>query len=317
MSIKATQLHIEHHAPIPTWFHIGGKAAKLAKPESEEELIACLEVDDEFKVLGDGANLLVDDSGVGGLVVSLQTDGFRKVLIDETAGLVTVNAGVALPSLINRCVKQGLGGLEVLAGIPATVGGAVIMNAGGAFGAMSDVVKMVSAIDRAGRVHTFERSQIDFGYRQSHLNHLIVIEVMFELTPSDPGEIKESLNRCMAYKTNSQPMSQKSAGCVFKNPVLTQAIGSIGEAGERVGERIGAGLLIDRAGCKGMRVGGAMVSDVHANFITTTKDAKARDVIALIAQVQTSVLDRFGVKLDRELVIWSDEPGQEPIGGQR
>ncbi len=311
MSIKATQLHIEHNAPVPTWFHIGGKAAKLAKPESEEDLIACLEIDDEFKVLGEGANLLVDDGGVDGLVVSLETDGFRKVLIDESAGLVRAGAGVALPSLINRCVKRGLGGLEVLAGIPATVGGAAIMNAGGAFGAMSDVVVGVTAIDRAGRVHAFDRSQIDFGYRQSRLNHLIVIEVVFELESGDPGEIKQSLSECMAYKTKSQPMSEKSAGCVFKNPVLNEAIDSIGEAGEQVGERIGAGMLIDRAGCKGMRSGGAQVSDIHANFITSERDAKARDVIELIGKVQARVLETYGVMLERELIIWGNDSTAE------
>jgi len=308
LSSPTTQLHIEHNAPIPTWFHIGGRAAKLAKPESEAELIACLELDEDFKVLGEGANLLVDDGGVDGLVVSLQTDGFQKVLIDDTAGIVTVNAGVALPSLISRCVKQGLGGLEVLAGIPATVGGAAIMNAGGAFGAMSDVVETVTAIDRVGRVHTFDRSQIDFAYRQSRLNHLIVIEVSFQLTPADPGEIKESLNKCMTYKANSQPLGEKSAGCVFKNPMLTESIESIAQAGERAG----AGMLIDRAGCKGMTVWGATVSDVHANFITTAKDAKAHDVIELIAKVQARVVDTYGITLERELVIWGNEMGDTP-----
>ena len=317
MSGVAKQLEIEHNAQIPTWFHIGGRAARLAKPKSSADLIACLEIDDEFRVLGEGANLLVDDEGVSGLVVSLQTDGFRGVEIDQTTGVIRAGAGVALPGLINRCVKASLGGLEVLAGIPATVGGAAIMNAGGAFGSMSDRVLAISAIDRAGRTHTYEGSQIDFGYRQSHLNHLIVTEVVFGLLPGDHDEIKASRDRCMAYKAKSQPLADKSAGCVFKNPVLTQAIDSIGEAGERVGERVGAGMFIDRAGCKGMRVGGAMVSDVHANFITTTKEANARDVIALIAQMQASVFDRFGVSLDRELVIWSDKIDHERIGGER
>lgn len=304
MSSSATHLEIEHDAIIPTWFHIGGRAQRLARPQSQAELIACLELDDEFKVLGDGANLLVDDAGVSDLVVSLQTDGFRDVEIDQAAGVVRAGAGVSLPSLISRCVQHSLGGLEVLVGIPATVGGAAIMNAGGAFGSMSDVVIGITAIDRAGREHTYQGSEIDFGYRQSHLNHLIVTEVVFGLVPGEHDGIKASRDRCMAYKSKSQPMSDKSAGCVFKNPVLNETISEIGEANARVG----AGMLIDRAGGKGLSVGGAVVSDLHANFITTSKDAQARDVIELIAKVQALVLDTFGVTLDRELIIWGDEP---------
>lgn len=272
-------------------------------PGSIAELTACLEIDDDFKVLGEGANLLVDDCGVSNLVVSLQTDGFRSIEIDETTGIVRAGAGVALPSLISRCVKHGLGGLEVLAGIPATVGGAAIMNAGGAFGSMSDVVIGVDAIDRAGREQSYERLQIDYDYRQSHLNHLILTQIIFQLAPGEVGEIKESLNKCMSYKSQSQPLNDKSAGCVFKNPMLVESIEGIACAGERAG----AGMLIDRAGCKGLSIGGATVSDVHANFITTTKDAMAHDVIELIAQVHSRVKEAFGVSLDRELVIWGDE----------
>jgi UDP-N-acetylmuramate dehydrogenase len=303
LSSSTTQLSIEHNAEIPTWFHIGGRASRLAMPGSIAELTACLEIDDDFKVLGEGANLLVDDCGVSNLVVSLQTDGFRSIEIDETTGIVRAGAGVALPSLISRCVKHGLGGLEVLAGIPATVGGAAIMNAGGAFGSMSDVVIGVDAIDRAGREQSYERLQIDYDYRQSHLNHLILTQIIFQLAPGEVGEIKESLNKCMSYKSQSQPLNDKSAGCVFKNPMLVESIEGIACAGERAG----AGMLIDRAGCKGLSIGGATVSDVHANFITTTKDAMAHDVIELIAQVHSRVKEAFGVSLDRELVIWGDE----------
>lgn len=312
--MPATQLDIEPNAPIPTWFHIGGRASKLAKPESSADLIACLEIDDEFKVLGEGANLLVDDQGVPNLVVVMQTEGLSSVEIDATTGIVKAGAGTALPSLISRCVRHGLSGLEVLAGIPATVGGAAIMNAGGAFGSVSDTVLAVNAIDRAGREHTFERSQIDFDYRQSHLNHLIVTQVIFQLLPRDIGEIKESLNKCMAYKSYSQPLGEKSAGCIFKNPMLDKPITDIANQAQRAG----AGMLIDRAGCKGMTQGGAAVSEVHANFITTSKSAKARDVIGLIAQVQSRVFDAFGVSLERELVIWGNDtsPHDAQLAGE-
>ena len=305
MSTASDQLEIINDAPIPTWFHIGGSAQRLAKPTSQDELLMCVEIDDEMRVLGEGANLLVDDEGVSDLVVSLQQGDFLDTLIDESTGLVHAGAGVALPGLINRCVRSGLGGLEKLAGIPATLGGAIIMNAGGAFGEMSQFIAQVHAIDRAGRAHSFDRNQIDFAYRQSHLNHLIITGAVLQLEIGDREEIARSRASCMKYKADSQPLGDKSAGCVFKNPTLTEPIEGIGEADDRVS----AGMLIDRAGLKGLSVRGATVSEVHANFVTTTPDAKAHDVIELIELVRARVLDRFGVNLHNELVIWSSQSG--------
>ncbi len=299
MSTTQGSLSVETDALIPTWFHVGGRADRLARPRNTEELTRCLELDPELRILGEGANLLVDDAGVGGLVVSLQTDGFRSTEFDPS-GVVRAGAGVALPRLINQCVKRGLSGIESLAGIPATMGGAAIMNAGGAFGELSSVVRSVSALDRAGREHTYTRSQIDFGYRRSRLNHLIVTGVELQLEPTDPEHCRAELERCMVYKTGTQPLKDKSAGCVFKNPTLAEDLTDIGAAGQRVS----AGMLIDRAGGKSMRVGGASVSDVHANFFVCDADACARDVIDLIARVRRRVLDTFGVSLEREIVVW-------------
>ncbi len=309
MSTTAENPRIELDAPIPTWFHIGGGAKRFARPQSTAELLACLDIDDEFKVLGEGANLLVDDEGISNLVVSLQTPGFKRVEIDHATGVVRAGAGASLPGLISRCVRDGVGGLEALAGIPATVGGAAIMNAGGAFGSLSDLVLAVHAIDRAGREHTYERAQIDFNYRQSHLNHLIVTEVVFQLIPTERQALRQRRAECMEYKVRSQPLGEKSAGCVFKNPTLLEPIENIGGASERVS----AGMLIDRAGCKGMSVGGATVSPVHANFITTVPGARAGDVIELIARVRQRVYDAFAVPLHNELVIWSDHPHHEHL----
>jgi UDP-N-acetylmuramate dehydrogenase len=302
MTSSASELTIEHDAPIDTWFHIGGRADRLARPQSVDELVECLSIDEHLLLLGEGANLLVDDEGVKNLVVSLQTDGFRAIEIDDATGIVRAGAGAALPRVIAQCVNAGLGGLEKLAGIPATIGGAAIMNAGGAFGSFADHVLQVDAIDRLGRTHTIARRDIDFDYRQSLLNHLIITSVVFQLDRADAEQLKLERAECMEYKAKTQPMSEKSAGCVFKNPTLVEDIGGIGARNERVS----AGLLIDRAGCKGMRVGGAEVSQMHANFITTTHDACASSVIELIEQVQSRVLDRFDVALHRELVIWTD-----------
>lgn len=303
MSTSQGTIAIETDAEIPTWFHVGGRAERLARPKGTEELRQCLELDSDLFILGEGANLLVDDAGTDKLVVSLQSNGFKSIEYDPS-GIVRAGAGVSLPRLINECVKRGWSGIESLAGIPATMGGAVIMNAGGAFGELATAIRTVTAIDRAGREHTYQRNQIDFDYRQSRLNHLIITSVELQLEAADVEQCKAELKRCMDYKISTQPLKDKSAGCVFKNPTLAEDLMDIGVEGQRVS----AGMLIDRASGKSMRVGGASVSEVHANFFVCNQDACARDVIDLIACVQQRVLDTFGVTLDREVVVWERAP---------
>jgi UDP-N-acetylmuramate dehydrogenase len=306
-------LNVETDAPLPTWFGIGGRADRLARPGDVAALVRCLEVDSDLRVIGDGANLLVDDDGVPELVVdfkpgahadSARSDGttneFSRVDIDDATGEVTAGAGADLRKLINETVRRGLAGLEVLAGIPATVGGAIVMNAGGAFGQIGDVVTRVEAVDRAGRMHTYTRDRIDFGYRHSGLTHLIITRVGLKLARVEAAGLREKLKEVTAYKARTQPLKENSAGCVFKNPTLLEDLDDLGRAGQRVS----AGMLIDRAGCKGLAKGGASVSHVHANFVVTTADARARDVIDLMAETASRVLDRFGVRLEPEVVIW-------------
>ena len=307
---------IIENAPIPTWFGVGGAADRLCRPSTNERLAAIVRTGEAIRVLGDGANLLVDDDGVGGIV--LDTAGLGDVEIDTENAVVRAGAGVRLPTLITRTVREGLGGLEVLAGIPASVGGAAVMNAGGRFGSMADCVSAVEVVRPDGSVERVERSQIAFGYRASGLGVGIgdgggvVVAVEFALEPDDPAARRARLKECMAYKKDSQPMSAASAGCCFKTPTLPEPVDGIGDRGERVS----AGMLIDRAGCKGMRVGGAQVSGEHANFLVTESGARARDVIELMERVAERVDERFGVLLEREGVVWSrgDEAGQ---GGGR
>jgi UDP-N-acetylmuramate dehydrogenase len=213
---------------------------------------------------------------------------------------VVAGAGASLPKLITETVRQGLAGLEGLGGIPATIGGAAVMNAGGAFGQIADAVAAVHALDHNGRDIVLERDQIDFRYRHSGLNHLIITSVEFDLREEDPAALRARLKEVMEYKKNSQPMADRSAGCVWKNPTLPRDLADIGPKGDRVS----AGMLIDRAGCKGTRVGGASVSPRHANFVVTDAGATAGNVIELMEQTRRRVMDRFGVELEPEVVIW-------------
>lgn len=295
---------IEHNVPISTWFRIGGKADRFARPTDLPQLRECVKIDPALRVLGDGANLLVDDEGVGELVVELSASAFKSVAFDGKSGVVRAGAGAKLPQLINESVRLGLSGLHVLGGIPATVGGALVMNAGGAFGQIADCVVRVHALDRKGREVTLERAKIKFDYRHSGLGGLIVHAAEFQLTPGDRATLRTRHLEVMKYKKDTQPMADNSAGCAFKNPTLREDAKGLGKAGER----LGAGLLIDRAGCKGLSVGGATVSPRHGNFLVTGPDAKARDVIGLMALVTQRVVDAFGIALEPEVVVWRRRP---------
>jgi UDP-N-acetylmuramate dehydrogenase len=291
-------LEVAEHAPIPTWFGVGGRADRLARPESVDSLRQCVETDPDLRILGDGANLLVDDEGVGELVLDM--GGLRSVEIDGTTGRVVALAGADLPRLVVESVRRGLAGLEGLGGIPATLGGAVMMNAGGVFGQIADAVAAVHALDREGRAVVMPRELIDFGYRRSGLRGLVIAKVELELRPVDPVALRARLKEVMAYKKASQPMAERSAGCAFKNPTLGADLEGVGAAGARVS----AGMLIDRAGAKGLRRRSAQVSPVHGNFLTADAGGRARDVIELMDQVHRRVMDRFGIGLEPEVVIW-------------
>ena len=299
-TMSADGTHIERDSALPTWFGIGGRADRLAHPASVDDLRRLIGTDPDLRVLGDGANLLVDDGGVGELVVSLSHKAFSSWSIDRASGRVVAMAGANLPKLILDTVRQGLAGLEGLGGIPATVGGAAIMNAGGSFGQIADAVTRIHAIARDGAAVVLERDEIDFSYRHSGLNTLVLTSVEFDLREEDPAALRARLKEVMEYKKRSQPMSDRSAGCVWKNPALPHDLPDIGPKGERVS----AGLLIDRAGCKGTRFGGASVSPRHANFVVTELGSLAADVIELMEQTKRRVHQQFGVVLEPEVVIW-------------
>lgn len=300
MPAAITEPLIEQDVPIPTSFRVGGGAKRFVRPHDEQQLRQCLDIDPSLRILGSGANLLVDDDGVEELVVSLDSHAWQQVRIDAQTGRVRAGAGADLARLILDCQRAGLAGLENLAGVPASVGGALRMNAGGRYAEIGDYVTSVRALDRNGTMQEIPRDEIAFAYRASGLEGLVITEVEFSLTPDDPSAIRERLLAIMRDKKHSQPMGANCAGCCFKNPSLNCDIQGIGVAGERVG----AGLVIDRAGCKGLAHGGAEVSHRHANFIATTKDAMASDVIELMDQVRSRVRDAFTIDLETEVVVW-------------
>lgn len=303
--------NLESNAPIPTWFGVGGRADLLARPASEDDLRELLiaYAHEPIRILGDGANLLVHDEGVDGLTISLAgMDGVqmigeggedepmkaRHAVTRERSVLVRAQAGANLPRMIVESVRMGLAGLEHLAGIPASVGGAAMMNAGGKFGDIAQAIDAVHAVTRAGEPLIIPIDQIQYDYRYSGLDHLIITGVDFALTQlpeADRPALRRQLKDVMAYKKGSQPLKEDSAGCVFRNPIVN-------------GQRLSAGMLIDQAGCKGLTIGQARVSTVHANFFVTDEGARAQDILNLMLEVSHRVHKAHGVTLEPEISIW-------------
>jgi UDP-N-acetylmuramate dehydrogenase len=291
-------LHITYESQVPlaplTWYGVGGPARVVAHPSSVSQLSALAargnDTGTPLYVLGAGANLLVRDEGVDGIVVRLDSPQFQQLTIGR--GIVHVGAGYDLAKLVLETAKAGWSGLECLAGVPATVGGAVRMNAGGAFGDIGRSVARVQAMGASGQVYARDRADLVFAYRSTNLSAKFITEVQLELTPGKPEEIRAEVQRVFTLKSNSQPLGAHCAGCAFKNPPA--------QAGAS------AGQLLDRAGLKGFTIGGAQVSPVHANFIIARRDAgcTARDILAVMEHAQQVVAEKFGVHLEREVVLW-------------
>ena len=221
---------------------------------------------------------------MAGAVIKLVGD-FARTEIDGQA--VTAGAGADMSKLTLRCVREGLAGMECLTGIPGSVGGSVRMNAGGAFGDIGSIIRRVKLMDATGTSYFAERESLVFSYRLTNVGAKFILSAVFELSPEDPEDILKRVKDIWFFKKNSQPLNAKSAGCVFKNP-----------------RQMAAGALIDQAGLKGAEVGGAVVSEKHANFIIAREGCTATDVLKLIEIVRRRVFERFGVQLELELEIW-------------
>ncbi|MFW5681863.1 MAG: UDP-N-acetylmuramate dehydrogenase [Phycisphaeraceae bacterium] len=279
-----------------TWYGIGGRAEVLAHPDSPETLAElvrrCRESDVPMRILGSGANLLVVDR-VPGVVVTLDAPAFRAVVYEDDHAVVA-GAGVDLMKLVLETARKGLSGLEHCAGIPATVGGAVRMNCGGAFGDIASAVRSVRVVTGEGELIERTKDELGFGYRRSDLADQIVVDVHFALTPDEPHDLMRRVKEIFFYKKNSQPMADRSAGCAFKNPAPDPETDVVRSAGK----------LIDDAGLKNHRVGGAWVSERHANFVVADESAAPRDILRVIEDVERTVEEVHNIRLEREVVVW-------------
>jgi UDP-N-acetylmuramate dehydrogenase len=272
-----------------TWYKIGGPARYFVQPRSIEELQEsvqrCVENDLPIYVLGLGANLLVTDAGVDGAVFRFDADHWRRVKFDGRN--VEVGSGVDMQKLLLRTVRQGLAGIECLAGIPGTVGGGVRMNAGGKFGDFGAVITRVQVMDIEGTLFDRTKDDLVFEYRSTNIAARFILGATLELEEDDPERIMRKTKEIWMYKRNSQPLNTKSCGCIFKNP-----------------RGLSAGALIDQAGLKGFRVGGAEVSTKHANFIVAHPGCKAADVLKLVNLIREKVFDKNQIHLESEVQIW-------------
>lgn len=272
-----------------TWFRLGGPAEYFAEPRTQDELATLIkrgrESDMPVRILGGGSNILVRDEGVAGLVIRLSAEPFSK--IEVSGRMVTAGGGAKLGHVISTSVREGLGGLETLVGIPGTVGGALHGNAGGRGGDIGQWTCQATVLTRAGELIERKREDLVFAYRQSSLDELVILQARFQLEQDNPEELTKRMQKQWIVKKASQPLAHQSAGCIFKNP-----------------RGMSAGMLIDQIGLKGTRVGGAEVNDRHANFIVTDANAKSQDVLKLIDQVKGRVAEKLGVELETEIEIW-------------
>jgi len=273
-----------------TWYGLGGPADFFIRPQTVEQLkevvTRCNENKIPIYVMGFGSNLLINDDGLRAAVIKLEAEPFTRTQFDGEQ--LTAWAGAELSKLVLTCTKKGLSGIEALTGIPGSVGGAVRMNAGGNFGDIGVEVETVTLMDTQGEIFEKSKPELEFNYRQTNITAKFILNARLKLNAADPEQIMRTVKEIWIYKKNNQPLNTRNSGCIFKNP-----------------RGVSAGALIDRAGLKGLQIGGAIVSDKHANFIIAQKGCKSRDVKRLIEAIKQRVQEQFGIELELEIEIWN------------
>jgi UDP-N-acetylmuramate dehydrogenase len=287
-AVEGLRGRITFNAQLRTYtsFKIGGPADALVEPADVEDVRRLVVQAGAAKVplfVVGGTNLLIRDGGIRGIVVSLSK---LRTIREEAGDVLYAEGGVGMPTLIGYAIRRSLAGLEWAAGIPGTVGGCLVMNAGTRLGEMKDAVKAVRLVTMRGEVRDLAAASIRFQYRRARLPRGIVVGVWFQLRPGIRAEIARVVKDYLHYRKETQPLAMPSAGCVFKNP-----------------PRESAGSLLEATGLKGMRIGDAEVSTKHGNFIVNRGHASAADVIGLIQKIRRMIKQKAGVRLDLELKI--------------
>lgn len=284
-------LKIKSNVPLTpkTTFWIGGAAQFFSQPRDPRELKALLLAAKgngvPVFILGAGSNILVSDEGVSGLVIKLDAPYFKKICLEP--GLLRVGGGLMLSQMIKFAQDKSLGGMEFLAGIPGSLGGALAMNAGCWGFSIASLVKEAQVMDYRGKVKILQNKQIHFAYRKSSLAKYIILSAGLKLKKSRRLVIKNNISEYLAKRRKAQDLSFPNAGCIFKNP----------------GKK-SAGMLIDACGLKGKGIGQAFVSERHANFILNKGACRAKDVLALMRIMKKQVKAKFKLGLQPEIKIW-------------
>lgn len=282
------------HEPMSkyTTFRVGGEAECMVIVQEEEELVKLIpylnQIEQEYFILGNGSNLLVGDKGYRGVIVKMG-GAMEEVCVEGS--LMTAKAGALLSKAASAARMNGLSGMEFAAGIPGSIGGAIVMNAGAYGGEMKQIVESVRVMDRNGQIMTLDNDTMEFGYRTSIIKNrpFIVLEVSFRLTAGDREQIGARMEELACLRKSKQPLEYPSAGSTFKRP-----------------EGYYAGKLIMDAGLRGYRIGGAQVSNKHCGFVINTGNAAAADIREVIEEVQEKVKEKFHVTLEPEIIFLGD-----------
>lgn len=271
-----------------TTFRVGGNTdvmIKIDKIDQLPSLISYLVQESvPYFILGNGSNILVSDQGYRGIMIQISSE-FSNYIIEDTT--IKVEAGAMLSKISKIALEQELTGMEFASGIPGSIGGAMIMNAGAYGGEMSQIVECIKVVDQSGNILTLNKEEIEFGYRTSIMKQksLIVLEVTFRLAHGIKGDICKKMSEITAKRLEKQPVHLPSGGSTFKRP-----------------KDQFAGKLIMDAGLRGEQIGGAQVSELHCGFVVNTGTATATDVYQLIQKVQKTVLEKFEIQLELEII---------------
>tara|TARA_B100000427_G_scaffold207833_1_gene173033 strand:+ start:908 stop:1840 length:933 start_codon:yes stop_codon:yes gene_type:complete len=280
-----------------TTYGIGGPVDLFVLPSNKEDLINVFKIskkyNQEVNVVGSGSNLLVSDNGIRGVVICIK-NCLNNLDVEDNK--IYAECGVMLGKLVKHSIKNNLKGLENLIGVPGTLGGALIMNAGAWGGEISNCLESVELIDPdKDEIVTLSKSEINFSYRSSSFkNESILLSALFHMDYSDKKMIEDSSKIAQFGRKDTQPLKYRSAGSVFKNPSKEKP----------------AGMLIDKAGLKGLTIGDAQISEKHANFFINKKNAKANDMLNLIKKAKNTVKEKFDVDMNLEVKLMGFEEGE-------